>query len=218
MNRSFSQFRATREGEGLISRGLKRTRLGSVTRLMGLYPERGGPYKQDFTVYIYTCTYILSARLFGCTGDGEVYIWDMNTRSCVHKFRDDGCLTGTSLAVSRDGQYVACGWVEHSTWITGMRTAAFSQLFSDFFCNGFSSGFLGFEISCKLGGQFANCLSLQTTRPRIHLSGNISTLQCTTLLEYTTTPFYTTLHYVDYFTLHIVLHSNVLHYTLVCVR
>ena len=42
-------------------------------------------------------------------GDGEVYVWDMNTRSCVHKFTDDGCLTSTALSVSKDGQYVACG-------------------------------------------------------------------------------------------------------------
>lgn len=42
-------------------------------------------------------------------GDGEVYVWDMNTRRCVHKFRDEGCLKSTSLAVSKDGQYLACG-------------------------------------------------------------------------------------------------------------
>ena len=44
-------------------------------------------------------------------GDGEVYVWDMNTRSCVHKFRDEGCLKSTTLAASRDGQFLACGWV-----------------------------------------------------------------------------------------------------------
>lgn len=44
-------------------------------------------------------------------GDGEVYVWDMNTRTCLHKFTDDGCLMGTSLAASKDGQYLACGYV-----------------------------------------------------------------------------------------------------------
>ncbi|XP_060064815.1 U3 small nucleolar RNA-associated protein 18 homolog [Ylistrum balloti] len=41
--------------------------------------------------------------------DGEVYIWDMNTRDCVHHFTDDGCTKGTSLAASPNGQYLACG-------------------------------------------------------------------------------------------------------------
>lgn len=47
--------------------------------------------------------------MFTAGDDGEVYIWDMNIRSCVHKFRDEGCLNSTSLAASRDGQYLACG-------------------------------------------------------------------------------------------------------------
>lgn len=43
-------------------------------------------------------------------GDGgEVYIWDMNTRSCMHRFVDDGCLYGTSIAVAPSGQLLACG-------------------------------------------------------------------------------------------------------------
>lgn len=33
----------------------------------------------------------------------------MNTRSCVHKFVDDGCVLGTSIAVSPTQQYLACG-------------------------------------------------------------------------------------------------------------
>ncbi|XP_057375284.1 U3 small nucleolar RNA-associated protein 18 homolog [Daphnia carinata] len=40
---------------------------------------------------------------------GEVYVWDMNTRTCVHKFVDDGCITGTALAMSPTQQYLACG-------------------------------------------------------------------------------------------------------------
>ena len=48
---------------------------------------------------------------FLSAGDGEVYVWDMNARRCVHKFRDEGCLKSTSLSASKDGQYLACGWV-----------------------------------------------------------------------------------------------------------
>lgn len=49
------------------------------------------------------------SRMYSSGDDGEVYVWDMNTRSCVHKFRDEGCLTSTALAASRDGQYLSCG-------------------------------------------------------------------------------------------------------------
>ena len=41
--------------------------------------------------------------------DGEVYVWDMNTRDCIHKFIDDGCIKGTSIAVSPNGQHLATG-------------------------------------------------------------------------------------------------------------
>ena len=33
----------------------------------------------------------------------------MNSRVCVHKFVDDGCITGTSIAISPTQQYLACG-------------------------------------------------------------------------------------------------------------
>ncbi len=42
-------------------------------------------------------------------GDGEVYVWDMKTRDCVHHFTDEGCIDGTSIAVSPNGQYIATG-------------------------------------------------------------------------------------------------------------
>ncbi|XP_019853534.1 PREDICTED: U3 small nucleolar RNA-associated protein 18 homolog [Amphimedon queenslandica] len=41
--------------------------------------------------------------------DGHVYVWDLHSRDCVHRFTDDGCIKGTSLRVSPSGSYVACG-------------------------------------------------------------------------------------------------------------
>jgi len=41
--------------------------------------------------------------------NGEIYEWDMNSRKCIKKFMDDGCLQGTSLALSGDDQYLAAG-------------------------------------------------------------------------------------------------------------
>lgn len=43
-------------------------------------------------------------------GDGsEMYIWDLNTRTCVNRAVDDGCLSCTSLAMSPSGQFIATG-------------------------------------------------------------------------------------------------------------
>ena len=36
-------------------------------------------------------------------------IWDMHARACIHRFYDDGCTGGTSIAVSPSNQYLACG-------------------------------------------------------------------------------------------------------------
>lgn len=36
-------------------------------------------------------------------------IWDMHARACIHRFYDDGCIGGTSIAVSPSNQYLACG-------------------------------------------------------------------------------------------------------------
>ena len=55
--------------------------------------------------------FLFFSFFFVSVGDGEMYVWDMNTRRCVHKFRDEGCLKSTTLSASRDGQYLACGWV-----------------------------------------------------------------------------------------------------------
>lgn len=43
-------------------------------------------------------------------GDGgEVFIWDVKSRTCRHKFIDEGCTKGTSLSVSYGDHYVATG-------------------------------------------------------------------------------------------------------------
>ena len=49
------------------------------------------------------------SRLYSHGDGGEVYIWDIRSRSCIHRFTDDGCIVGTSLAVSPNDQYLACG-------------------------------------------------------------------------------------------------------------
>ncbi|XP_050960210.1 U3 small nucleolar RNA-associated protein 18 homolog isoform X2 [Labeo rohita] len=50
-----------------------------------------------------------SSKIFANSQEGEVFIWDVQSSKCLKKFADDGCVQGTSLALSRDGQYLACG-------------------------------------------------------------------------------------------------------------
>ena len=38
-----------------------------------------------------------------------MYVWDMSTCDCVHRFIDDGCIVGHTLAVAPNGQFFACG-------------------------------------------------------------------------------------------------------------
>jgi len=47
--------------------------------------------------------------LYSHGSDGEVYIWDLKSRSCVQKFCDEGCIAGTSIAASPNGRLLACG-------------------------------------------------------------------------------------------------------------
>ncbi|KAM4843684.1 U3 small nucleolar RNA-associated protein 18 homolog isoform 1-T2 [Thomomys bottae] len=50
-----------------------------------------------------------SKKIYTSSGDGEVYVWDVNSRRCLNRFVDEGNLCGLSIATSRNGQYVACG-------------------------------------------------------------------------------------------------------------
>uniref|UniRef100_A0A667WEA1 U3 small nucleolar RNA-associated protein 18 homolog n=1 Tax=Myripristis murdjan TaxID=586833 RepID=A0A667WEA1_9TELE len=49
------------------------------------------------------------SKVFTNSEEGEVYVWDMRSSRCLNRFTDDGCVRGTSIAASRNGQYLACG-------------------------------------------------------------------------------------------------------------
>lgn len=53
-----------------------------------------------------------STLLYGHSDSGEVTIWDMNTRRVKHKFTDDGCIRGSTIAISSSNQYLATGSAE----------------------------------------------------------------------------------------------------------
>ncbi|XP_054026925.1 U3 small nucleolar RNA-associated protein 18 homolog [Dryobates pubescens] len=50
-----------------------------------------------------------SRQVYSYSKEGEVFIWDVRSRKCLHKFEDEGSLEGKCIAVSRNNQYVACG-------------------------------------------------------------------------------------------------------------
>eukprot|EP00057_Strongylocentrotus_purpuratus_P019458 XP_011673932.1 PREDICTED: U3 small nucleolar RNA-associated protein 18 homolog [Strongylocentrotus purpuratus] len=49
------------------------------------------------------------SKMMSFGDDCDVYVWDMNTRDCVHKFADDGCIKGNTISVSQGNRYVATG-------------------------------------------------------------------------------------------------------------
>ena len=48
-------------------------------------------------------------RVLTSGSEGRVHIWDLRQRSCMHAFVDEGCIRSTSLALSPNDEYVACG-------------------------------------------------------------------------------------------------------------
>ncbi|TYJ38302.1 hypothetical protein E1A91_A05G434700v1 [Gossypium mustelinum] len=48
-------------------------------------------------------------QLLSSGGDGEVYHWDLRTRTCIHKAVDEGCINGTSLCTSPNARMFAAG-------------------------------------------------------------------------------------------------------------
>lgn len=49
------------------------------------------------------------SQLFTFGESGEVWVWDMGSRVCIHRFADEGSFGGSSLAVSPSGRFIACG-------------------------------------------------------------------------------------------------------------
>uniref|UniRef100_A0A9I9DMF3 U3 small nucleolar RNA-associated protein 18 homolog n=1 Tax=Cucumis melo TaxID=3656 RepID=A0A9I9DMF3_CUCME len=48
-------------------------------------------------------------QLLSSGGDGQIYHWDLRTRTCIHKAVDEGCINGTALCTSPNGALFAAG-------------------------------------------------------------------------------------------------------------
>ncbi|KAL9971505.1 hypothetical protein ACROYT_G017676 [Oculina patagonica] len=101
---SFDKFHVSPDGKHIVFNGSN----GYLILLSSKTKQWIGNLKMNGSVSSVTFN-ADGSRMFTAGGDGEVYVWDMNARRCVHKFRDEGCLKSTSLAASKDGQYLACG-------------------------------------------------------------------------------------------------------------
>lgn len=67
-------------------------------------------YRQiTYCILLYYHKHLFNIEEYKFLENGEIYEWDMNTRTCIKKFMDDGCLQGTSLALSSDDQFLATG-------------------------------------------------------------------------------------------------------------
>lgn len=100
---------------------------GEVHILSAISKEKITTLKQDseITALEYNSTGNL---LFGHSDTGEVTIWDINMRRVKHKFMDEGCLQGSTIAASSSNQFLACGSAQGVVNLYGMEDALKNNL------------------------------------------------------------------------------------------
>ncbi|XP_018579457.1 U3 small nucleolar RNA-associated protein 18 homolog [Anoplophora glabripennis] len=81
---------------------------GEVHILTAASKERIALLKQDSEVTALTFN-PRGNLLFGHSDTSEVTVWDMNMHRVKHKFTDEGCIQGTTLAISSSNQFIAAG-------------------------------------------------------------------------------------------------------------
>ncbi|XP_015177753.1 PREDICTED: U3 small nucleolar RNA-associated protein 18 homolog isoform X1 [Polistes dominula] len=82
-------------------------RLGDIYLLTSSTKELIGTLKMNTKCR--TISFIDNKKLV-THGDGhEMYIWDINSRTCIHRAVDDGCLSCSVTAISPNSQYLATG-------------------------------------------------------------------------------------------------------------
>lgn len=77
-----------------------------------LYTSRTKEFVQQMKMNCYVNDVVYAPNgntLYSCGGTGEIYEWDLRSPLPVQTFTDDGCIKGTRLAISPDGQLLAAG-------------------------------------------------------------------------------------------------------------
>lgn len=84
---------------------------GEVHLLSSISKERIAVLKQNSEVTSLAFN-PSSSLLYGHSDTGEITIWDMNMRRVCHKWIDEGCITGTKIAIAPSNQFVATASAE----------------------------------------------------------------------------------------------------------
>ncbi|KAJ8919957.1 hypothetical protein NQ315_006486 [Exocentrus adspersus] len=100
---------------------------GEVHMLTATSKERIALLKQDSEVT--ALEFNPSGNLLFGHGDGsEVTVWDMKMHRVKHKFTDEGCIQGTTLAVSSSNQFLAAGSAQGVVNLYGMEDVLQNKL------------------------------------------------------------------------------------------
>ena len=83
------------------------------------------PTKADLRSGEITTQIFIDRVMFGflCVDCQEMYVWDLNSRTCMHRAMDDGCIANSSVAVSPSGQFLATGSKQGAVNIYDMASA-----------------------------------------------------------------------------------------------
>ncbi|TRY65670.1 hypothetical protein DNTS_005526 [Danionella cerebrum] len=102
----------TMDGEQIVSPDGKFLLLSGSFGYMHLMSTKSWEVVQSVKMNGYVCGAAFgsdSSKIFSSSQEGEIYLWDVRSSTCLKKFPDDGCIRATSLALSKDGRYLACG-------------------------------------------------------------------------------------------------------------
>ncbi|KYM83299.1 U3 small nucleolar RNA-associated protein 18 like protein [Atta colombica] len=101
-------------------------RLGEIYLLHSFTKELVGTFRMNSKCRVLAFT--PDSKTLISHGDGtEMYIWDLNTRTCINRATDDGSLSCTSLAVSPSGQFVVTGSAQGIVNLYDMKTVLKDQ-------------------------------------------------------------------------------------------
>ncbi|KFM63139.1 U3 small nucleolar RNA-associated protein 18-like protein, partial [Stegodyphus mimosarum] len=98
------RFHMSPDGKYIVVHG----RYGNIHLVTAKTKEWVGSLKMNGEVIAVTFNKD-GSKLYSHGDTGEVYVWDMSSRKCIYKFNDEGCIAGTSLALSPNDQFLATG-------------------------------------------------------------------------------------------------------------
>ncbi|RWS31146.1 U3 small nucleolar RNA-associated protein 18-like protein [Leptotrombidium deliense] len=102
---SLRNFIVSSDGKYIVSQG----KCGSVHIIANKSKEIVMDFKMNGEVSSFTFNEDCD-KLLTHGNEGKVYVWDVrNNRRCLHRFVDQGCINGTSIAISPNRQYLTAG-------------------------------------------------------------------------------------------------------------